>query len=100
MDDINSRNTSKAGMQATTGQQNHKDPAKGKMLAKVVKLETAFTEANNNMETIYIRDDSSRSREAGNIHQGHQQDLTTRILTLVGMIAAETKEHHRIQHIT
>ncbi len=88
-------------MKATTGQQNRRDPAKGKMLAKIVKLETTFTEANKNMETIYIRDDSSRSREAGNIHQGHQQkDLTTRILTLVGMIAAETKEHHRIQHIT
>jgi hypothetical protein len=64
------------------------------MLAKVVMLATAFKE-DNGMDTINIRDDSSSRREAGTIHQGHQQcqqDLTTRIWTLVGMTASETNK--------
>jgi hypothetical protein len=63
------------------------------MLAKLVKLETAFKEANNNMDTINIRDDIRSRREASSIHKGHQQqqqDLTTITLATIGRTAAET----------
>jgi hypothetical protein len=43
------------------------------MLAKIVKLATACREANSNMDTTNIRDNSSSSREASNIQQVRQQ---------------------------
>ncbi len=80
----NSKNESKNRAANTVG-----------VLAKLVKLATACKKANNSMDTINIRDGSSSSGEASNIHQGRQhqqQGLTTRTLATVGRIAAETME--------
>jgi hypothetical protein len=70
--------TTTAGTQATAGSKTTtglptQTPTTAGMLAKVVKLATACREANNNMDTINIRDNSSSSREASNIQQVRQQ---------------------------
>jgi hypothetical protein len=84
----NSRNESKIGAPNAVGA-----PTKARILAKLVRPATTCKEADNSMDTINIRDDSSTSREASNNHHGrqHQQeDLTNRTLAVVWRTAAET----------
>jgi hypothetical protein len=54
------------------------------MLEKIVKTATACREANNNMDSINIRDNGSSSAVASNIQQGHQkQEQYSRQLLMI-----------------
>jgi hypothetical protein len=54
-------------------------PSTAGILAEEVKPATACREANNNMDTINIRDDSSSSRKANIQQERQQQQFTTTV---------------------